>query len=434
MRIVMVVADSLRADHLGAYSPDARTPTLDRIASKGAVIENVVSASPWTLPSMAAMLTGAYGHRVGLVHWKQAWQRRFPTLFHRLADAGYSTASYVFDTSYLFTDLPEAGVKGDSRNEDALFSDLTNSREPDEFVFIQYWGTHIPYIAKPMPVSTWKRITDGLIDILNRDPIHRDKLKALYRLSVERFSEEWIPKLLAALEASGDMSKTLIVVTSDHGETWGERLRPDQKVDGVFDLHGNSLHAESLHVPLILHAPGRIPAGGRVGGLVSSVDLAPTILELAGLPPSVDDDAILDGVSLVKNLIDGEPSPRQKAVSTRNRTLLELLVDDASIKAADVWHQFSLTTPARKWIWGPGQPLETYDLLADPAESSPLPVSEDASGDVLAYLSAEHQRSRLETIPTFLVESLLGMTDEARASVLRRTPLDGDALRAKESS
>ncbi len=433
MRVVLVVADSLRADHLGAYSPDAKTPVLDRLAADGAVFENVVSASPWTLPSMASMLTGTYGHRVGLVHWKQSWQCRFPTLFHRFAEAGYSTASYVFNPSYLFTDLPEAGVRGDSRQEDDMFSYLASSQEPDEFVFIQYWGTHIPYMARPIPMGTWKKITDSLIEVLNQDPIHRDKLKALYRLSVERFSEEWIPKLLAALEASGDMSETLVVVTSDHGETWGERLAPGQKVDGVFELHGNSLHRESLQIPLIVYAPGRIPAGRRAGGLVSAVDLALTVLELANVP--ADDDELLDGFSMAKNLIDGWSSTRQAAVSARNRTLLELLANEtSSIQTDEVWHQFSLTTPEHKWIWGPGEALESYDLVNDPTEMSPLPVSEDASKDVIAQLTAEHQRSRLEPVPSSLIESLLGLTDEARASVLRQSPLDEDALRSKESS
>ncbi|MFH1532852.1 MAG: sulfatase [Pseudomonadota bacterium] len=425
MRIVLVVADSLRADHVGVVSPGARTPTLDRLAADGAVVENVVSASPWTLPSMASMLTGVYGHRVGLVHWKQPWRRRFPTLFHRFAGAGYATASHVFDPAYLFTGMPEAGVRGDSRDEDALFSDLTGSREQDEFVFIQYWGTHIPYIARPMSVATWKKITDGLIDVLNRDPVHRDKLKALYRLSVERFSEEWIPKLLAALDASGDMSETLIVVTSDHGETWGERQGPGRKIDGVFDLHGNSLHGESLRVPLIMVAPGRIPAGRRIGGLVSSVDVAPTILELAGLtPPLVAADPALDGVSLLKNLVEGGPSTRQTAVSARNRTLPELLANETtSIKAAEAWHQFSLTTPEHKWIWGPGEALVSYDLVRDPTETSPVTVSGDASGAALAHLVAEYQRSRLEGVPGSLIESLRELAAEARASVLRRSPL-----------
>jgi arylsulfatase A-like enzyme len=429
MRVVLVVADSLRADHLGAWSTNARTPALDQLASEGAVVENVVSASPWTLPSMASMLTGAYGHRVGLVHWKQPWQREFPTLFHRFAEAGYSTASYVFDPRYLFTDLPEAGVRGDSRDEARMFSDLAASQEPDEFIFIQYWGTHIPYLAKPMPMGTWKTITDGLIEVLNHDSVHREKLKALYRLSVERFSEEWIPKLLAALEASGDMSETLVVVTSDHGETWGERHAPGERIDGVFDLHGNSLHAESLHIPLIMVAPGRIPAGQRVGGLASSVDIAPTVLELAGL-----EGAAQDGSSLVENLRGGAQSTRRFAFSARNRTLLELMAEGSPLEAKDVWHQFSLTTPERKWIRGPGDALESYDLASDPQEQFPCDVEVDGAADAIARLDAEHRRSRLERVPPSLSDTMAVQAAQARASVLRQSPFDEDALPGEAST
>ena len=71
MIIVVVVADSLRADQLGAYGGAAYTPTLDRLAREGALFETAWSCAPWTLPSLAGLLCGSYGHRVGLIHWKQ---------------------------------------------------------------------------------------------------------------------------------------------------------------------------------------------------------------------------------------------------------------------------------------------------------------------------------------------------------------------------
>ena len=89
MKILLIVADSLRADALGCYNPARVTPTVDALAEEGCRFETAITAAPWTVPSLAAMLTGAWSHRLGLVKWEQPWSLDTPTLFGYFRAAGY---------------------------------------------------------------------------------------------------------------------------------------------------------------------------------------------------------------------------------------------------------------------------------------------------------------------------------------------------------
>jgi len=111
MRVILIVADSLRNDALGCTGSQWETPTVDRLASDGTLFERVISAAPWTVPSIAAMLTGIYSHRLGLAKWEQPWPEHHPTLFDLADQKGMKTASFVFDPTHLFRRVPSARVR-----------------------------------------------------------------------------------------------------------------------------------------------------------------------------------------------------------------------------------------------------------------------------------------------------------------------------------
>jgi arylsulfatase A-like enzyme len=416
----MVVADSLRPDFLGCYGGPARTPTLDALAAGGARFEKVLSSSPWTLPSFAALLTGCFAHRLGLVHWKQPWPAHPATLFQRFARAGRPVASFVFDPQYLFTGLPEAGVRGASLDDGELFGAIRALQEPDGLIFIHYWGTHVPYVHGRLSMGTWKRLSDGILEVLQQAPGQRDKVRAVYQLAVEHFSERWLPGLLDALRAGPGPGDTLLVMLADHGETWGERLPPGQSPRGVFDLHGNALYEESVRVPLIVHGAG-VPAGRVIGGMARTVDLAPTLLELAGLPPATDAEE-LDGVSLRACLEQGTPAPTRLNVAACNTSATELaFANQVEPTPAQVWTRLGLWEGRHKWlVSADGTEVVRFDLPRDPGESRPLKPCAAERAHVGALYRRELARARALPLPPEALEEAERLAEEARRGIARR--------------
>jgi arylsulfatase A-like enzyme len=210
------------------------TPTVDGLASEGAVFERVITAAPWTVPSLAAMLTGVFAHRLGLVKWEQPWPADYVSLFGLAKTAGYEVASFVFDPKYLFSRVPQAHVKGSSQDTASILQWLQEHKGKPYFLLIHYWWTHIPYIASPMDTVGWRTVSDQVLSVLRAGPDARAGVQRLYAHAVEHFSEQWLPQILDAIE----LEQTWVALTADHGESWGER-NPDCPPDTVFDLHGN---------------------------------------------------------------------------------------------------------------------------------------------------------------------------------------------------
>jgi arylsulfatase A-like enzyme len=180
---------------------------------------------------------------------------------------------------------------------------------------------------------------------------------------VERFSEAFLPALVGAL----DLDATWLVVTADHGESFGDR-EETRALRDVFDLHGNTLYREALEVPLLVRPPGGLPTGRRIGGLARTVDLMPTLAELLGLGPPPGDT---DGVSLARCVRDGAPAPAAEAISAMNRDFVDL--PDLPERPEDVWRGFSLTTQSHKVIIdAEGGARRAFDLERDPGETADI--------------------------------------------------------------
>jgi arylsulfatase A-like enzyme len=404
MRIVLLVADSLRADAQRPQGGLCVTPTLDRLAREGVSFETALTCASWTVPSIAAMATGVYGHRLGLYRWQQPIPDRHPTVFRLLADAGYRVASFVFDEKQLLSSVPEACVEGSSQRLDGVVDWLERCEEGDLFLFIHYWGTHFPYLDKPMTNAAWKKVSDSVIDAMNADPeAVRPKVRMLYARSVERLSEIFIPRLLGALLRRGGRSGCCLAVTSDHGESWGERLPPGAALKNVFDLHGNRLYEETLRVPLIFWGPPWLKKGSA-GGLARTVDIAPTLLEAAGVrgfpveegEQGKEGGEGIDGISLLPCLTAGEPACAPSAIAARSADFIT--VRETPQDPSKLWLQLALRTRRWKYLWSPAADERIlHDLQDDPGELRPLLPGSGEPPDGWETLRTEFRRSRCAT-------------------------------------
>lgn len=324
--VVLVLVDTLRADRLGCYGhPGGLSPAIDRIASEGALFEQVMAPAPWTQPSIASLFSSYYPEVHGVLDYGEAYRAlydgqeklavfedSFATLAERLTDAGYATAAFVanpfileefgfaqgfahFESNFALNTTP-----GSTVNEAALA--WLGQRDPDRpvFLFLHYMDVHGPYDAPPeilgplldeVETSPEKlRLTDAQqksLGYLARLPTVYNDLARHERLGVYR--EYWAARYEAGVRQAdrhigelgrrlGDLGlwdESLVVVTSDHGEALMEH--------GHWD-HGYSLHGPELNVPWILRLPASVPAGERVGRTAGLLDVMPTLLELLGLP------------------------------------------------------------------------------------------------------------------------------------------------------
>jgi arylsulfatase A-like enzyme len=372
------VADSVRHDALGCARSSwsspwelaacPATPTVDRLAAEGAVFDRVITAAPWTVPSLAAMLTGVYAHRLGLVKWDQPWPADHASLFDVARHAGYEVASFVFDPEHLFSRVPEARVCGSSQDFPALLRWLDDHRAAPFFLLVHYWWTHIPYLARPMTQLEWRCLSDHVLEAVRASPAARAGVQRLYAHAVEWFSEQWLPRLLDSV----DLDQCWVAITADHGESWGERI-PARPPADVFDLHGNTLCEEVLRIPWIMRPPGGM-SPRRVAGLVRSVDLMPTLAGLLGWKDEPG-EAGCDGVDLSRAVRGEAAVPTLDAVSVRNHDFLTR--PELPREPRELYGALGLTTDRWRQIWEPSTNRRmAFDLARDPAETRDVATTE----------------------------------------------------------
>ena len=309
MNVLVYVADALRTDHLGCYGSRAvNTRTVDELAAGGVRFDQAISAAPWTAPSTTSIVTGLYAHHHGYLHWDAQLDPTTETLFRAFAAHGYEVASFVFDTNYLFKDLPEANVLGTSESLDGAFEWLRAHREKPFLLYVHNWATHMPYDILHADRKDWLAAKQEVIEgIQSGSASALEAMRESYRKAVERQSEVLVASLLEELEALGLRKSTVLAFLSDHGESWGERFAAKEDVQGVYHMHGATVYDEIVQVPLVLSAPETIEPG-VVESQVRSIDLMPTLLELAGLPARES-----DGESLLP-LTDGREQGDRVAV------------------------------------------------------------------------------------------------------------------------
>ncbi len=350
--VILISIDTLRADRLPAYGyGKIQTPAFDELATNGTLFENCYTHVPLTLPSHTSIFTGLLPSVHGVrdnIGFKVAPGAR--TIAAELKRAGYSTggavSAYVlhsttgisqgfdwYDDQYdsagpdtVLTDIRRDGTKTVDRalgwleGRSKASNPQADTRGP-VFLFVHLYEPHAPYKPPERFLRGDTAPYDGAV----------------------MYSDEIVGRLFAGLRRLDLYDPSLIILLSDHGEGLGEH---GEATHGVF------LYREATHVPLIVKLPGNQNGGRRIQAPVQLIDIAPTILEWAGLPP----DPQMQGESLIPALHSHE------------------FAGDRSIYAESLyghlhfgWSElFSLTSSQYDFILAPRQ--ELYDIRQDPGE------------------------------------------------------------------
>lgn len=414
--VLLIVLDTVRAFNLSLYGYSRNTsPALDAFAAGGTTFDRAFSTAPWTLPAHASLFTGLWPQELS-TSWLVPLAPGIPTLAEALARHGSVPVGFSGNTNYVSREVGLARgfvsfedyvltpalllrnsslVRVVSRNrtlrrligeDDALgrksaveinrsFFRWLDQRPAGRpfFAFINYFDAHRPYLPPPP--------YDRMFVPPGTDPDPR-----LYRTAKPGDDQRWetttgaenaydgglawldsqLGVLFAELDRRGLTDSTLIIITSDHGEEFGEH--------GLFD-HGNSLYRQAVQVPLVIRHAGQVPAGARVRAPVSLRDLPMTVLDLIGLGgmehfPGAPLARYFDSVSSTQDtLLQGvRKAIRQPARYPAAQGNLAALIQDS------VRYIRNLTSGEERLFDFEHDPLEQHDLSAGLLGRARLPA------------------------------------------------------------
>ncbi len=318
--ILLIVVDTLRADHVGAYGYFRNTtPNIDTLASRGVLFENAISQAPWSLPSHASLFTSLNPNEHGSASLNEAnfsetigIRQNLTTLAEVLKQNGYATAAFVDSPFVAFKgfekgfnefhvtqpgspDSEEVDLRGDAENVSInALAWLEKNRGKKFFLFVQYLAPHQPYsppegfrefineddyskefrsggISAPKLMEMMKERCE-ICPAKNRSNGGPDYIVAHYDGEV-KFADFNIGTLANWIYSNEIGNETAFFVLSDHGEELFDR--------GKFE-HTYSLYDEVLRVPLVMSGPN-VPKNVRIKSQVRLIDVAPTVLEIAGV-------------------------------------------------------------------------------------------------------------------------------------------------------
>lgn len=318
--VLLIILDTVRSFSMSAYGYERETsPRIAGLAKRGVLFDRAYSTAPWTLPSHASMFTGRFPYELS-GDMQSSLDVTWPTLAETMTQRGYATAGFVANIGY--TSAETGLARGFAHYEDRVLSrgSLINAssvmriatnaplvskligmerfaerKDADRintdflrwlpsvqdrpfFVFLNYFDAHRPYHA-PRPydrkyVSSRARVRQ-IMQTAGKKKLPDDASQLLTGAydGALTYLDDRIGKLIDALEQRGALKNTIVIITSDHGEQFGEH--------GLY-YHANSLYPQLLRVPLVIFGGDRVPVGARVSPAVSLRDLAPTVLDLVG--------------------------------------------------------------------------------------------------------------------------------------------------------
>ena len=422
VNVLLVTVDTLRADHLSVYGyPRATSPNIDALAAKGVVFDRAFTYWPKTRGSFAALFTGLYASQHGLTVRDRDLPDFNQTLAETLADAGYDTAAAV-DNGNLdealgfaqgFSDYFQSWLDHETeldRTEaitaygERFLGQRADAGAPF-FLWLHYVNPHTPYDPPAEALATFRG--DGIIPRgpelervtgyhggVNRKHVAVDG-ETSWGDYVDRYdaeilvSDEHVGRVMRALEANGLSETTLVIFTSDHGESLGEH-------DYFFD-HGFDLFNPSLRIPLIVSFPGMLPQGERAAGAVSSLDVYPTVLDLSQVsyPPDLQGKSILP-------LVRGTTDEIHEEIFFQNDH-----------------HLMAISNGRLKLVHNPrSDAFELYDMYRDPSE---LENRYHGSENVVAPFKAQLGSFRTRTVAW--QQSTTGRREEAGATAVEDSDL-----------
>ncbi len=419
--VILLVMDTQRADHLSLYGYSRPTsPNLERMAASSWIFENAMSNSSWTLPSHATMMTGRqlHEHRAGI--GKHVFlDQRYPTIAEMLRSRGYVTGGFVANVfwcgrrtglqrgfihyedyfgspgdavartvlgrwityravaAFGQQDIPGRKSAADVNRRMLQWIDKQGQRP--FFIFANFLDVHKPFRPPPpfagrysggnAPPSASREggvelgALTGRAQAASPEEIQWDIDG--YDESIQYLDSE-IGGLYAELERRGILENTLIIVTSDHGESFGEH--------GLYH-HGNGLYRDQTFIPLLLHWPGHLSAA-RIKRPAGLDQLAPTIAEATGI----------GGAGFPSRSLLNQPDSQVVAMSQlagRSGLPPEMPISRGWLAA--------LTTERFHYIQSETGTSELYDFMADPGELSDL-AGDSILADTLQGLRTQLQR------------------------------------------
>jgi arylsulfatase A-like enzyme len=295
-KIVLISLDTLRADHLGVYGYSRETsPLIDAFAAESFVFESMLAPAPNTPPSQMSMMTSLYPGRHGFTGDGDTLAPGIETLAERLREEGLRTAGFVdggflnsvfgFDRGFETYDHQGGGL---AKILPRALNWLDAYAAESFFLFLHTYDIHAPYIS-PAPyagmfheapytgdlVPTTKRLDQIFLERIELDPVDLQHLVDSYDEGI-RYTDAQIGRLFEELESSGRFEDSWVIVTSDHGEEFGE--------------HGSVIHWQlyyqpNLRIPLIVRPPGGVDGPLRIGGNTELIDILPTLLALVDAEP-----------------------------------------------------------------------------------------------------------------------------------------------------
>jgi arylsulfatase A-like enzyme len=399
--IILIVVDTLRPDRLGAYgNPRHLSPFVDSLAARGYVFRHAYAQSSWTNPSVASLLTSRFQSQHGIIGFESVLADSELTLAEVLKQRGYTTGFFSangmiakhmgFGQGYdewssilvqptdqpRYMWIPERAAR---INRDALaWLDSLSSPSAPIFLHLHYMEPHNPYAPRPEalahvadggPPPNAERANSSVLfgHALPVKPEVLRNVQDVYDAEVLSLDIE-LRSLFEELERRHVLDHSIVVFTADHGEELKEH---------GFIGHDKTLFEEVVRVPLILALPGQTERVD-VESLVSLVDVAPSLVDLAGgtVPPAFEGHSWTG--TLVRDprprfLPWGQPQPRD----TRQRTgtaYTELIKPPDHKRFTP--HEHAVVSGTHKLIVGVGGEHEYYDLAADPGETNPQALSD----------------------------------------------------------
>jgi arylsulfatase A-like enzyme len=395
--VVLIVVDSLRADAVGCSGGEpGASPTIDRLAAEGVCFERAVAPASWNLPSVSSLVTSTYPW----VHGQGApatGAAEIATLAETFAEAGYRTAAFTevawpllqrgFGTfqNTAFKDIygdPDSNTA--ARNLEAALEWTREDESKPFFLLVHTYEVHSYFLGKPRhhelaragapaydgPFRDWAvrdlsrpagpQVIEALLEATEDDLTY---VRSLYRAGVAE-TDAAVAAFMAGLREAGLDNKTILALTSSNGEGF----RPDLKRVH----HGGRLHHDLLHVPLILRWPGHLEPAVE-SSLVGTLDVAPTLLDMAGLP----EQPLFFGRTLVAPESGLLPfrGPRFRVAKLPKR---ELVAQEAAFRISASGERETATSTQlalySDWVIliDHGDDAELYDLKDDPGQETNL--------------------------------------------------------------
>jgi len=388
--VLLIVADTLRADRLGVYgNPRGLTPFLDELAARGVRFPHAYAASSWTNPSVASLMTSRHQSQHQVLSFVSVLGLNEITLAEVLRANGWATAGFSANgglaqsmgfaqgfehyQAYKTRELPNVRKMfwptepAATLNQAALEWLDGEGRGRPAFLYLQYMEPHTPYApppdalehvmqGAPPPDLEAVNLVASIAHVRDTDPEKLVAVQRAYDATVFQLDRE-LRALFQALEARGFLDDAIVVVTSDHGEEFRDH-------GGMG--HGKTLYNEVVHVPLLMLTPGDTTAR-VVEAVTPLVDVAPTILDLAGVRPP----KTFAGQSVCALLGSGVRCS-QPSTPVDGAALAELNSNANIDRPVPGPHRRALVAGDEKVLTGfaPDE-VQFYDLKADPGETNP---------------------------------------------------------------